>query len=76
MMARFRTEFGYKHVYPFPIYQKRDGGRTMYWMIHATDHPVAPRLMHQAYRNALNVEESGEQLDLIAREVTAASPAA
>lgn len=69
LMERLRSEFGYRYVYPFPIYARHDGGRTMYWMLHATDHPAAPRLMHQAYRNALNVDESATQLDLIAREV-------
>jgi hypothetical protein len=34
-------------------------------MIHATDHPVAPRLMYQAYRCALKTEETAEQLDLL-----------
>jgi len=42
---RFRSELNYKHVYPFPIYEKKDkGGKVMYYMIHASDHddPLRP----------------------------------
>ena len=65
---RFIDELGYKYAHSFPIYRRQDGGNTMYWMIHATDYPTAPRLMYQAYRNALNVKETAHQMDLIKRE--------
>ncbi len=46
---RFRKELGYKYVNPWPIYEKKEGGRIMYYMIHATDHDEAPKLMRRAY---------------------------
>jgi hypothetical protein len=36
----------------------------MYYMIHATDHPEAPKLMSRAYRNTVSPLEPIEQLDL------------
>jgi hypothetical protein len=36
----------------------------MYQMIHASDHPEAPKLMGRAYRNAVNVEEPPAQLEI------------
>ena len=49
---KFRSELGYKHVYPFPIYERTDrGGRIMYYMIHASDHDEATKLMWRAYGN-------------------------
>jgi three-Cys-motif partner protein len=63
---RFKTEFGYKHVYPFAIYERKDlGGRVMYYMIHASDHPEAPVLMSRAYGKALDKKERPEQLDFL-----------
>jgi three-Cys-motif partner protein len=47
---RFKTELGYSWVKPYPIHSKRRGGRVMYHMIHATDHPEATPLMVRAYR--------------------------
>jgi three-Cys-motif partner protein len=62
---RFRSELKYKHVYPFPIYKKPDqGGRIMYYMIHASDHDEAPMLMHRAYGKALDIKETPKQLNL------------
>ena len=63
---RFKSEFTYKHVYPFPIYEKKDkGGRVMYYMIHASDHDEAPVLMNRAYGKALDIKETDEQLELL-----------
>lgn len=36
----------------------------MYYMIHATDHPEAPRLMSRAYQRAVQPKEPAEQLSL------------
>jgi hypothetical protein len=36
----------------------------MYYMIHATDHPEAPRLMSRAYRQMVYPLEPLEQLSL------------
>lgn len=49
---RFREELGYKYAYAWPIYERKAGGRIMYYMIHATDHDEAPKLMHRAYKGA------------------------
>jgi hypothetical protein len=36
----------------------------MYHMIHATDHPEAPRLMNRAYFNATKAREPLQKLQL------------
>ncbi len=46
---RFESELNYEYVHPWPIYSERSGGRIMYFMIHASDHPEAPKLMQRAY---------------------------
>jgi three-Cys-motif partner protein len=51
---RFRRELGYSFVNPFPIYDAQEGGRAMYYMIHAADHEEAPRLMGRAYAAVVN----------------------
>jgi three-Cys-motif partner protein len=61
---RFNTELKYRYAYPFPIYEKPDqGGKIMYYMIHASDHQEAPILMSRAYGKALDLKETPEQLD-------------
>ena len=47
---RFKDELGYRYVHPYPVHDAKRGGRTMYHMIHATDHPEASPLMLRAYR--------------------------
>ncbi len=59
---RFRNEFGYVHVTPWPIFKKGASGRTMYHMIHCSDHDEAPKLMWRAYRTATKAPEPVEQL--------------
>jgi len=61
---RLKQELGYKSVLPWSIYQRRHGGRVMYRMIHATDHPHAPNLMFRAYRQAVTPKERPERLQL------------
>ena len=46
---RFRDELGYAYSVPFAIRQQGKGSRTMYYMIHASDHPEACSLMSRAY---------------------------
>jgi three-Cys-motif partner protein len=65
---RFTDELKYQYASAFPIHGKHNR-RTMYWMIHATDHPAAPRLMYQAYRCALKTKETSEQLELLRKVV-------
>ena len=62
---RFKEELGYRSVKPWPIFERQDGeGALMYHMIHATDHPEAPKLMSRAYKKAVLPKESQEQLKL------------
>lgn len=62
---RFKEELRYRSVKPWPIFERRDGGGAlMYHMIHATDHPEAPKLMSRAYKKAVLPKESQEQLEL------------
>lgn len=64
MTQRFQQELGYRHVMGWPIYEGSHGGRVMYYMIHATDHAEAPKLMATAYRKALDRPEPIEHLQL------------
>jgi three-Cys-motif partner protein len=53
---------GYRDVKGWPISSREAGeGRTMYHMIHATDHLEAPKLMFRAYRNLIGGVPAGEQ---------------
>lgn len=62
-VSRFKKEFGYRSVKPWPIFERQDGdGALMYHMIHATDHPEAPKLMARAYDKAVMPKETEEQL--------------
>ena len=47
---RFKNELGYKYARAYAIHNRRRLGRTMYHMIHATDHDDASPLMLRAYR--------------------------
>jgi len=60
---RFETELGYRFAVPHPIYGKENGrGGIMYYMVHATDHPAAPRLMSRAYNQAvMSLEKKPDQ---------------
>jgi len=69
---RFKSELGYRHAYPFPIYERKDeGGKIMYYMIHASDHDDAPKLMSRAYGKALDIKETPEQLELLREDCKA-----
>lgn len=64
MCDRFRKEFGYKFVSPFPIYKRGKDGAVMYHMIHASDHPEAPKFMARAYRTATQAVLPSQQLEI------------
>jgi three-Cys-motif partner protein len=66
LAERFKTELGYTYAYPYPIHSERRGGRIMYHMIHATDHPAAPPLMQRAYRKIAgrSLDDKTAQQDL------------
>ena len=61
---RFEKDLGYKYAHPWPIFEKRGGGRIMYFMIHATDHPAAPKLMERAYVEVVRHISKEKQLGL------------
>jgi three-Cys-motif partner protein len=76
VVQRFKTEFRYKSVKPWPIYERENGGAVMYYMIHGTDHPEAPKQMSRAYRNIVFPFEPVEQLKLeLVGEYKAPGPA-
>jgi three-Cys-motif partner protein len=55
---------GYRDVKSWPICAREHGaGRTMYHMIHATDHLAAPKLMYRAYRNLIGNVPVGKQTE-------------
>lgn len=58
---RIKDDFNYRYVNPWPIYEKADCRRIMYYMIHATDHDEAPNLMQRAYNKAVEPKETQEQ---------------
>jgi three-Cys-motif partner protein len=68
LVHRMRTALGYKSVKAWPIFERKDGGAIMYFMIHATDHPDAPIQMSRAYRHTVLPRELAEQykLELVA----------
>lgn len=70
---KFRRELGYQSVKAWPIYERERGaGSVMYYMIHATDHAEAAKLMYRAYVRALNPPEPAEQLSIILDDIVVA----
>lgn len=65
IVDRLRQELKYKSVKAWPIYERENGGAVMYYMIHASDHPEAPKFMSRAYRRAVLPLEPIEQLSLL-----------
>jgi three-Cys-motif partner protein len=49
---RFQQELGYRYAHAWPIFERKEGRKVMYYMVHATDHEEAPKLMARAYRAA------------------------
>src|SRR6266853_3649874 len=43
--TRFEKELGYQFAAAYPIYDREQGNKIMYYMIHASDHDEAPMLM-------------------------------
>jgi three-Cys-motif partner protein len=50
MADRFAAELGYHFVTPYPVFATEKGKKTVFYLIHASDHPEAPKLMNRAYR--------------------------
>jgi three-Cys-motif partner protein len=63
MRKRFQTELGYRFVMTWAIYEARETNRIMYYMIHASDHPEAPKLMERAYTDTVR-GQGGRQLKI------------
>lgn len=62
---KFKEELGYRSVKAWPIFERDAGaGVVMYYMVHATDHEEAPKLMYRAYCRAVDPPEPVEQLEL------------
>jgi three-Cys-motif partner protein len=62
-VKRIKEELGYRSVKAWPIYDKKGGSNVMYYMLHATDYPVAPHLMARAYGKAVSpIIETAEQV--------------
>jgi hypothetical protein len=64
IVYRLKKDLHYASVKAWPIYERENGGAIMYSMIHATDHPEAPKFMSRAYRRAVMPLEPIEQLSL------------
>ncbi len=66
LAERFKSELGYRYSFPYPIWERdgSSGGKIMFWMIHASDHPEAPKLMVRAYNSAVAPFEPREQLEM------------
>ena len=62
---RFLCELGYTYAYKWPIYDGHESQRVMYYMIHASDHREAPKLMRRAYKTVTNRDKPHEQLTLL-----------
>lgn len=64
-IQKFKEELRYRSVKAWPIFERDAGaGVIMYYMIHATDHEEAPKLMYRAYCRAVDPPEPVEQLEL------------
>jgi three-Cys-motif partner protein len=61
LRKRFETELGYRFVMAWAIYAAKETNRVMYYMIHASDHPEAPKLMERAYTDSVR-RQGGKQL--------------
>jgi three-Cys-motif partner protein len=64
IIERFGSELGYKSVMAWPIFDRRGSEFVVYYMIHATDHAEAPKLMARAYNEAVEPPAIAEQLSL------------
>jgi three-Cys-motif partner protein len=56
-VERFQNELGYRYVRSYPIADRHagcEGGAIHYYMIHASDHPEAPKFMMRSYNKVAN----------------------
>jgi three-Cys-motif partner protein len=69
---RLRRDLGYRSVKAWPIFGSLTGGALMYYMIHANDHPEAPKLMSRAYHATVSPSGPFEQQKLFVEPKNAA----
>jgi three-Cys-motif partner protein len=61
---RFEKELGYRFAAAYPIFDRDEGNRIMYYMIHASDHEEAPALMVRAHSRAVRAPPPETQCNL------------
>jgi three-Cys-motif partner protein len=61
---RFEKELGYHFAAAYPIFDRDEGNRIMYYMIHASDHEEAPALMVRAHSRAVRALPQETQCSL------------
>lgn len=61
-------QLGYRHVCCWPIYSSSRATNIMYYMIQATDHDEAPKIMFRAYKQAVTPNPPPVQIPLIVFE--------
>jgi three-Cys-motif partner protein len=67
MADRFAGELGYRFVKPYPIFLEDGGNKVAFHLLHASDHPEAPKLMDRAFLEAVGEAPEygiGRQRDL------------
>ncbi|HEY0758727.1 MAG TPA: three-Cys-motif partner protein TcmP [Acidisarcina sp.] len=62
---RFSDELGYKFSAAYPIFDREEGNKIMYYMIHASDHEDAPALMVRAHSKAVRSLPAETQMTLL-----------
>jgi three-Cys-motif partner protein len=70
---RFVDELGYRFAAAYPIFDRDEGNKIMYYMIHASDHEDAPALMVRAHAKAVRSLPKETQMQLI--DIAQESPA-
>jgi three-Cys-motif partner protein len=50
---RFEEELGYRFAAAYPVFDRDNSNKVMYYMIHASDHDEAPALMVRAHHKAI-----------------------
>lgn len=53
MAQRFHLELGYEFVRSYPIFQREKGEKKAFYLIHASDHPDAGKLMTRAFKKVV-----------------------
>jgi three-Cys-motif partner protein len=62
---RFVEELGYKFAAAYPIFDREEGNKIMYYMIHGSDHEDAPALMVRSHAKAVRALPRETQMTLI-----------